>query len=61
MSRRAVTAVFVTHDIGEALRVATHIAVMRAGAIFLEAPADELVGSATGYAAELLEKSGVPA
>ena len=54
-----VTAVFVTHDVSEALRVATHIAVMRAGRIALEAPAHELVGCATGYAAELLEKSGV--
>ena len=54
-----VTAVFVTHDVSEALRVTTHIAVMRAGKIAHEAPANELVGSATGYAAELLEKSGV--
>ena len=56
-----VTAVFVTHDMGEALRVATHIAVMRAGRIVMEAPAEEMVESASGYAAELLAKSGVPA
>ena len=56
---RGVTAVFVTHDLGEAVRVATHIAVMRAGGVALEAPARELADSATGYAAELLEKSGV--
>ena len=55
-----VTAVFVTHDLGEALRVATHIAVMRAGRIVMEAPAAEMAGKATGYAAELLAKSGVP-
>lgn len=55
-----VTAVFVTHDLGEALRVATHIAVMRAGRIVMEARAGELAGNATGYAAELLAKSGVP-
>ncbi len=54
-----VTAVFVTHDLGEAVLVATHIAVMRAGGVALEAPARELADSATGYAAELLEKSGV--
>lgn len=54
-----VTAVFVTHDLAEATLVATHIAVMRAGRVELQAPADELAGSATGYAAELLEKAGV--
>ena len=56
-----VTAVFVTHDLGEALRVATHIAVMRAGRIVMEAPAEEMAERATGYAAELLAKSGAPA
>lgn len=56
-----VTAVFVTHDMGEALRVATHIGVMRAGRIVMEAPAGKMVESASGYAAELLAKSGVPA
>ena len=55
-----VTAVFVTHDLGEALRVATHIAVMRAGRIVMEAPAGEMVERATGYAAELLARSGTP-
>ena len=53
------TAVFVTHDVAEALRVATHVAVMQSGRIVLHAPAADLIGSATGYAAELLEKSGV--
>ena len=55
-----VTAVFVTHDLGEALRVATHIAVMRAGRIVMEAPAGEMVERATGYAAELVARSGAP-
>ena len=54
-----VTAVFVTHDLAEAMLVATHIAVMRAGRVALQTPAEELAGSATGYAAELLEKAGV--
>ncbi len=54
-----VTAVFVTHDLAEAILVATHVAVMRAGRIALQAPAEELADSATGYAAQLLEKSGV--
>lgn len=54
-----VTAVFVTHDVGEALRVASHIAVMQFGKIVLHTRADDLIDSATGYAAELLEKSGV--
>ena len=54
-----VTAVFVTHDLVEAMLVATHIAVMKAGRIALQAPAEELAGSATGYAAQLLEKAGV--
>lgn len=54
-----VTAVFVTHDLREALRVATRIAVMRAGEVVMESAAGEIVQDATGYAAELLEKSGV--
>lgn len=54
-----VTAVFVTHDLAEAIRVATHIAVMRAGRIAVQAPATELADTATGYAAELLAKAGV--
>ncbi len=52
------TACFVTHDVAEALRVATHVAVMREGRVVLQTPADQLVQEATGYAAELLEKSG---
>ena len=56
-----VTAVFVTHDVAEAMRVATRIAVMRAGRVTLEAPARDLVRRATGYAAELLDKAGVTA
>ena len=54
-----VTAVFVTHDIAEALRVATHVAVMHSGGIVLNVPACDLIASATGHAAELLEKSGI--
>lgn len=54
-----VTAVLVTHDLGEALRVASRVAVMRAGRIVMEAPAGELAERATGYAAELLARSGV--
>ncbi len=54
-----VTAVFVTHDLREALRVATRVAVMRAGEVVMESAAGEIVRDATGYAAELLEKSGV--
>ena len=54
-----VTAVFVTHDLREALRVATRVAVMRAGDIVMESAAGDIVQNATGYAAELLEKSGV--
>lgn len=56
-----VTAVFVTHDVAEAMRVATRIAVMRDGRVTLEAPARDLVRRATGYAAELLDKAGVTA
>ncbi|MXW18413.1 MAG: ATP-binding cassette domain-containing protein [Gemmatimonadetes bacterium] len=56
-----VTAVLVTHDLGEALRVATRIAVMRAGRIVMEAPPEEMAGKATGYAAELLARSGLSA
>ena len=54
-----VTAVLVTHDLGEALRVASRIAVMRAGRIVMETPVAEMAGRATGYAAELLARSGV--
>ena len=56
-----VTAVLVTHDLGEALRVASRVAVMRAGGIVMEAPAGEMAERATGYAAELLARSGVSA
>ena len=54
-----VTAVLVTHDLPEALRVATRVAVMRSGRVVLEAPAGELVERAEGYAAELLRRAGV--
>lgn len=57
----SVTAVFVTHDMAEALRVATRIAVMRTGRITVEAPSADLLRRATGYAARLLEKAGVTA
>ena len=60
------TAVLVTHDLAEAMRIATRVAVMRAGRIVLEAASGELAVRAReeaalgrGYAAELLRKSGV--
>lgn len=63
-----VTAVVVTHDVAEALRIAGRVAVMRAGRIVLEAASGELAVRAReeaaqgeGYAAELLRKSGVAA
>ena len=63
-----VTAVLVTHDLAEALRIATRIAVMRAGKVVLEAASGDLSAKAreeaargNGYAAELLKKSGVAA
>lgn len=55
------TCVLVTHDIAEALRVATHVAVMRRGRIVAEEPAGELCARANGYAAELIARSGVRA
>lgn len=54
-----VTAVLVTHDLREAVRVATRVAVMRGGRVVTESAADALVQEATGYTAELVEKSGV--
>ena len=54
-----VTAVLVTHDLREAMRVATRVAVMRGGRVVMESAADALVREATGYTAELVEKSGV--
>ena len=54
-----VTAVLVTHDLREAVRVATRVAVMRGGRVVMESAADTLVQDATGYTAELVEKSGV--
>lgn len=53
------TCVLVTHDVAEAIRVATHVAVMRQGRIVAEAPADQLCVRASGYAAELIARSGV--
>ena len=53
------TAVLVTHDLREAVRVATRVAVMRGGRVVMESAADTLVQDATGYTAELVEKSGV--
>ena len=57
-----------THDLAEALRVATRIAVMRDGRIVLEAAAAELsvrarqeAAQGRGYAAELLSKAGATA
>ncbi len=55
-----VTCVLVTHDIAEALRLATHVLVMRHGKAVASAPAEELCARADGYAAELIARSGVP-
>ena len=54
-----VTAVLVTHDLREALRVATRVAVMRGGRVVMESAAGALVQEATGYTAELVAKSGM--
>jgi osmoprotectant transport system ATP-binding protein len=52
----AVTAVFVTHDMAEALLLADRIAVMRAGRLIqCGAPADLLAAPADAYVSELLE------
>lgn len=56
-----VTCVLVTHDIGEAIRVASRVAVMRQGRIVTEAEAGQLCSQADGYAAELIARSGVRA
>ncbi len=56
-----VTCVLVTHDIAEALRVATRVAVMRDGQVVAEAAAEQLCDRAEGYAAELISRSGVRA
>jgi len=52
------TAVLVTHDIGEAARLADAIAVMRAGRVEQCAPLATLLGApATPYVTELLERA----
>ncbi|HSA54438.1 MAG TPA: ABC transporter ATP-binding protein, partial [Gemmatimonadaceae bacterium] len=55
-----VTAVLVTHDLREALRLGTRVAVMRAGRVEQEAGAAALLASpATPYVASLLQRAGV--
>jgi osmoprotectant transport system ATP-binding protein len=57
---RSITAVLVTHDLQEAVRLADRIAVMRAGAIEQVAEPNELMGKpGTDYVARLVEKAGV--
>ena len=58
-ARRTLTAVLVTHDLREALRLATLVAVLRAGRVEQCAPPDALrTAPATDYVARLLERSG---
>ena len=58
--RRALTAVLVTHDLREALLLATQVAVLRAGRVEQVAAPDVLrAAPATDYVARLLERSGV--
>ena len=57
---RQVTAVLVTHDLHEALRLADRVVVMRAGQIEQAArPTDLLHAPATPYVEALLERSGL--
>lgn len=59
--RRALglTAVLVTHDLGEALRLCDRIAVLRAGRLEQMGPAQELLARpATSYVRELFERGG---
>jgi osmoprotectant transport system ATP-binding protein len=57
---RAFSAVLVTHDLGEAFRLADEVAVMRRGKILQVAPPDELRRAPKpGYVAALLDRAGV--
>ncbi|HEY7877768.1 MAG TPA: ATP-binding cassette domain-containing protein [Gemmatimonadaceae bacterium] len=57
-----VTLVLVTHDLQEALRLATIMVVMRAGRVEQSAPPAEVLGApATPYVAALLARAGVNA
>ncbi|HXT18330.1 MAG TPA: ATP-binding cassette domain-containing protein [Gemmatimonadaceae bacterium] len=60
--RLAMTTVLVTHDLHEALLLATHVAVMRAGKIEQIASPEALVADpATAYVKRLLERARVAA
>jgi osmoprotectant transport system ATP-binding protein len=59
-SRIRATCVLVTHDLGEAMKLADRVAVMRSGRIEqVAAPVDLAERPATAYVARLLEKAGV--
>ena len=54
----AVTTLFVTHDLGEAARLADEIAVMRAGRIEQQGTIETILAApATPYVAMLLERA----
>ena len=54
------TALFITHDLREALRLGDRIAVMREGRVEQVASADSLLSSpATSYVRTLLRRAGV--
>ena len=54
-----VTAVLVTHDLHEAVRLATHVAVMKSGQIVHEGTAGALLEATDPYVTDLLAKSGL--
>ncbi len=58
--RVGLTAVLVTHDLREAVKLATRVIVLRKGRVEQNAPVEELLGSpATDYVRELLSRAGV--